>query len=214
MRISKGWLAIAVIILIIAADQILKIWVKTNFYIGEDLPITSWFHLKFIENNGMAFGLELSSKIALTIGRIIAVAAFVWFIIKIKDCQNLRSGFIIAISLITAGAAGNIFDCIFYGEIFNNPLPPEIATFITDGGGYSNWFEGQVVDMLYFPLFSFYIPEWIPLIGGNDFEFFQYIFNVADASICIGVCLLIFFYSKDFSNAFALLHDKRCGDDR
>ena len=200
--ISAGWLALIIALLVIVTDQTIKIWIKTHFYLGEDLEIFPWFHIKFIENNGMAFGLELWSKMALTIGRIIAVAIFVWFLFKIKDIKGLRKGFIIAVSLITAGASGNIFDCIFYGKIFNNPIQPELATLFTGDGGYAGWFEGRVVDMLYFPFFDFYWPDWIPLIGGTYYEFFAYIFNIADASICIGVVLLLLFYSKDISYSF------------
>lgn len=200
--ISSGWLALIIALAVIICDQWLKIWIKTHFYLGEDYEITSWFHIKFIENNGMAFGLELWSKLALTFGRIIAVALFVWFIIKIKSLEGIRRGFIVSVALITAGAAGNIFDCVFYGEIFNNPMPPEVATLFPEGGGYGSWFEGRVVDMLYFPFFEFYWPTWIPGIGGTYYEFFAYIFNIADSSICIGVALLLIFYSKDASLAF------------
>ena len=197
-----------IIFLVIIVDQCLKIWVKTNFYLGEDYPITSWFHLKFIENNGMAFGLELWDKLFLTLGRIIAVILFILFIIKVKDNKNLRIGFIASIALITAGAAGNIFDCVFYGKIFDTPYGYELATLFPPEGGYAGWFEGRVVDMLYFPLFSFYWPNWVPIVGGQHYEFFQYIFNIADSSICIGVFLLIFFYSKDFNDALLLLKNK------
>lgn len=205
MRRNAGWLAAAIIAAILMVDQIVKIYVKTHFYLGEDIPVTSWFHIKFIENNGMAFGLELWNKLLLTFGRIAAVGLFLWFLVKIKDKFAVRTGFIVTVALITAGAAGNIFDCVFYGEVFNNPMPPEIAVAFPDGGGYSTWFEGRVVDMLYFPFFEFVWPEWMPLVGGHDFEFFAYIFNIADASICVGVALLIFFYSRDFSVAFNAL---------
>ena len=175
---------------------------------GEDLPITSWWHLKFIENNGMAFGLELWNKLVLTFGRIIAVGLFIWFVFRIRKEEGLRLGFFVAIALITAGAAGNIFDCVFYGVIFNNPMPPAVAVIFPPEGGYAGWFEGRVVDMMYFPFFDFYWPDWIPFVGGSYFEFFQYIFNIADASICVGVCLLIFFYSTDASKSFALMGKK------
>ena len=191
----------AIAIAIIAADQIMKIWVKTRFYMGEDLPITSWWHLKFIENNGMAFGLELWNKYILTFGRIIAVCLFVWFVVIVSRLKELRTGFFVAMALIIAGAAGNIFDCIFYGVIFDNPMPPDMASVFPENGGYAPWFEGRVVDMMYFPLFSFVWPEWVPGVGGQEYEFFQYIFNIADASICVGVCLLIFFYSSDAGKA-------------
>lgn len=199
---SRIWMVTATAVLVILADQILKFWVKTHFYIGESMPITSWWQLKFIENNGMAFGLELWNKIVLTLGRIGAVILFIWFLSKVCRAEGLGKGFFIAVALITAGAAGNIFDCVFYGRIFNNPLPPEVAVLFPEGGGYAGWFEGRVVDMLYFPLFTFEWPSWVPVFGGTEFEFFQYIFNIADASICIGVALLILFYSTDAARAF------------
>lgn len=203
LRKNAGWLAAAIIVLILVADQILKIWVKTRFYLGEELEIFPWFRLKFIENNGMAFGMELWNKYLLTFGRIIAVGVLIWCLTKIVGRRDLRLGFIIAVALITAGAAGNIFDCVFYGEIFNDPMPPYIAEAFPVGGGYAGWFEGRVVDMFYFPFFDFYWPEWVPGIGGQYYEFFAYIFNLADASICVGVALLILFYSSDFSKAIS-----------
>lgn len=203
-----GWLVGIIIALVIVADQWLKIWVKTSFYLGEDMELTPWFHLKFIENNGFAFGIEWLNKYVLTFGRILAVAFFCWAMRKLILTGGFRNGFYIAFSLIIAGAAGNIFDCVFYGEIFNNPYPPEVAILFPQQG-YAGWFEGRVVDMLYFPLFSFTWPEWMPGVGGTNYEFFQYIFNIADSAITIGVLLLLLFYSHDASRAFSLLFEKK-----
>lgn len=201
MKSKKGLLALFVILAVVIADQVIKLYVKTHFYLGEDYPVTDWFRIKFIQNPGMAFGIELWSKMLLTLGRIAAVCFFVWFIAKIRKMEGLRTGFMVCCALITAGAAGNIFDCVFYGVLFNNPLPPDVATFLPAGGGYAGWFEGQVVDMLYFPLFTLNI-------AGHEWEFFQYIFNIADSAICVGVFMLILFYAKDLSSAWTSLTSK------
>ncbi|MCM1006097.1 MAG: signal peptidase II [Prevotella sp.] len=202
MKNRKGLLALIIIVCMVVIDQIVKIYVKTHFYLGEDYEVASWFQIKFIQNPGMAFGIELWSKMLLTLGRMAAVAFFIWFIMKAKSIHGLRTGFIITAALITAGAAGNIFDCVFYGEIFNNPAPPAVAHFVDAGGGYAGWFEGQVVDMFYFPIFTINI-------AGHSWEFFQYIFNVADACICVGVFMLIFFYTKDLSFAWESITGKK-----
>lgn len=204
----------AIVLAVIIIDQIVKIWVKTHFYIGEDLALTSWWHLKFIENNGMAFGMELFSKLLLTFGRIIAVVLMILFVVRIISYSNIRQGFLVAMALVIAGAAGNIFDCVFYGLIFDDPMPPMVAQLFPESGGYGEIFQGRVVDMMYFPFFNFTWPEWVPIAGGSEFEFFQYIFNIADASICVGVALIILFYSKDASLSLSLISKKRNNDDK
>lgn len=196
MKMTKGLWALLIIIVVLVADQMLKIWVKTHFYIGEDLHITDWFQLLFVENNGMAFGMEIGSKLFLTIFRIVLVSGLIWYMIKIRSMRDVPTGYMVCIALITAGAAGNIFDCMFYGLLFNNPIPPEVAVAFPPDGGYASLFHGKVVDMLYFPLFSFDWPEWVPMIGGSNFLFFQPVFNIADAAISVGMVMLIFFYSK------------------
>lgn len=205
---KTGWLVVVLAVLIVLIDQVSKFYVKTHFYLGESYEVFPWFQIKFIENNGMAFGMQLWNKFVLTFGRIAAVCFFIWFIRKALSVSGLRTGFYVAAAMITAGAAGNIFDCVFYGEIFNNPFPPAHAEFLPPGGGYAGWFEGRVVDMLYFPFFSFTWPSWIPWIGGREYEFFQYIFNIADSSICVGVALLLLFYSSDCSRAFNAVFDR------
>lgn len=198
MKISRGLTVTLIIIGIVIIDQVIKIWVKTHFYLGESYGIASWFKLVFVENNGMAFGMELGSKLALTLFRIIAVAAIVWYIIRIRNRKEAVTGYLICWALIAAGAAGNILDCIFYGYIFNNPVPPAVATLFPADGGYAPLFMGKVVDMFYFPLFSFYWPEWVPFVGGDYFLFFQPVFNLADAAISVGIIALLIFYSRHF----------------
>lgn len=195
-KISNGWLATIVVLLVIIIDQALKVWVKTHFYYGEDYEITSWFKLQFIENNGMAFGMELGSKIFLTWFRIIAVGLFVYYLTKLRKRTDVPKGYIVCIAMITAGALGNVLDCIFYGVIFDAPAYPEVAQLFPPGGGYETLFNGRVVDMLYFPLCEWYWPMWMPVVGGQHFVFFQPIFNVADASLSVSVIVLILFYSR------------------
>lgn len=199
MKLSRGWLATIVIVGILIIDQLVKIWVKTHMFLGESIHITDWFQIYFIENNGMAFGMEMGSKLFLTLFRIVAVGLLIYYIWKIRSRNYIKTGYLVCIALITAGAAGNIVDSIFYGVVFNNPYPPEIAQAFPPEGGYATLFHGRVVDMLYFPLFSFYWPDWVPFVGGNFFLFFQPIFNIADAAITVGILVLIIFYSKYLS---------------
>ena len=195
-KISKGWMATIIIVAILAIDQIIKLYVKTHFYWGEDREVLSWFHLRFIQNNGMAFGMEFGSKLFLTLFRIIAVAGLTYYIVKLCRKKETKTGFLICLSLVTAGAAGNIIDCLLYGEIFNNPMPTEVAQFVPWGEGYASLMHGMVVDMFYFPLFSFNWPDWMPFVGGEEFTFFDPVFNFADAAITVGILTLIIFYRR------------------
>ena len=196
MKISNGKLAALIIALVIVIDQAVKIWVKTHFYYGEELQVTSWFRLLFIENNGMAFGMELGSKLLLTLFRIIASCAFIYYLWRLRDRSDVPRGYVACIALITAGALGNVIDCIAYGLIFNNPMPPQVAQLFPPDGGYGTLFNGRVVDMFYFPLCEWDWPAWMPWVGGNHFVFFQPIFNVADASLSVSVFVLIIFYAR------------------
>ncbi len=199
MKQRRGLLAILIVLTVMVIDQISKIYVKTHFYIGESVDVTSWFKILFIENNGMAFGMEIGSKIFLTLIRLVVSFIGIYYIWKVKDNPRLKLGFLISLSLIIAGAMGNNIDGIFYGMIFNDPYPPEVAQMFPDGGGYSTVFYGKVVDMLYFPLFSFDWPDWVPFVGGENFLFFQPVFNVADAAISIGIAMVILFYSSQIN---------------
>lgn len=195
-KISKSWWAVIIILAVIVVDQAIKVYVKTSFYWGEDYQIFSWFHIKFIQNNGMAFGMEMGPKLFLTLFRIVVVGLLIWYLARITRGRRVPLGYVATISLITAGAAGNIIDCVFYGEIFTNPLPPQVATFVPWGDGYAGLFHGLVVDMFYFPLFSFVWPEWMPFFGGQEFSFFDPVFNFADAAICVGIFILLIKYYR------------------
>jgi signal peptidase II len=194
--LPRGILALIIILAVIIIDQVVKLYIKTHYYLGEDVEVTSFFHLRFIQNNGMAFGMELGSKLFLTLFRTIVVGALISYIYRIRKNLEVPCGYIVCLALIIAGAAGNIIDCVFYGAIFDNPYPPMVAEFVQFGTGYASILYGQVVDMLYFPLFSFNWPDWLPIIGGKEFSFFDPVFNIADAAISVGVIMLIFFYSK------------------
>ncbi|MEE1207259.1 MAG: lipoprotein signal peptidase [Muribaculaceae bacterium] len=196
MKMSKGWLAAAICLAVILTDQIIKFWVKTHFYWGEDYEIASWFHLRFIQNNGMAFGMELGSKLFLSVFRIVMVGLLTYYMVILSRKESVKAGYMACIALITAGAAGNIIDCVFYGEIFSNPLPPAVAQVVPWGEGYAGLMHGMVVDMFYFPLCSWTWPDWLPWIGGDDFTFFDPVFNFADAAISVGIVLLITCYYK------------------
>lgn len=195
-RNHPGVIAAAVAVAVILLDQLLKVWVKTHFFLGESVQVLPFFELRFIQNNGMAFGLEFGSKLFLTLFRIVVVGLLLWYILRLVKRGGVKCGYLVTLTLIAAGAAGNIFDCVFYGEIFTDPMPPQTASIVPWGHGYGTLFHGLVVDMLYFPLFSFDWPQWMPFVGGKTFSFFDPVFNLADAAISVGVILLILFYSK------------------
>lgn len=202
IHLSHYQWAMIIAILVVLLDQVLKIWVKTSFYLGEEREIFSWFKLSFVENNGMAFGWQFGSKLFLTIFRIIFVGAIIYYLLKLKNSAGIKFGYLICVALVLSGAVGNIIDCMFYGIVFNNPVPPEVAVIFPEGGGYAPFLHGRVVDMLSFPLFSFDWPAWLPVIGGKHFEFFKPVFNLADAAISCGMIAILLFYSKQLGYSF------------
>lgn len=147
----------------------------------------------------MAFGWEIGSKLVLTLLRVVTVAFLIYYICKVVSRSVAKTGYLVCVALIIAGAAGNIIDCAFYGMIFNNPPAPDLATLFPSEGGYASFLHGRVVDMLYFPIVSWIWPEWIPIIGGENFLFFSPVFNFADAAISVGIIALILFYSSQIS---------------
>src|SRR5690554_5204371 len=197
-RVHRTWVAVAVVFLVLLVDQLSKIWVKTHMGLYDTIHITDWFKIYFVENNGMAFGIEAGGKLFLSLFRIVAVIFIVIYIARLVK-QQYSLGFIACVSLILAGASGNILDSIFYGVIFEASYPGHVASFVPWGEGYSSLLHGKVVDMLYFPLFSGTFPDWVPFVGGQEFLFFRFIFNVADSAITVGVILLLLFYRKTLS---------------
>jgi signal peptidase II len=198
---KKGFWAIAFVLLILIIDQVIKIKVKTGMTLFENIPITDWFNIRFIENNGMAMGIEVTGKLFLSSIRIIASFAIAYYIFQLIK-KDFKLSYILFASMIFAGAVGNIVDSIFYGVVFSESTPSQIAVLFPPEGGYGTWLHGKVVDMFYFPFFSFTWPSWMPFLGGSQFEFFKYIFNFADASISVGGVVLFLFYRKTFILSF------------
>ena len=192
--------SIIVILLVLIIDQTLKIWIKTHMILGQEYKILgNWFIIHFTENNGMAFGMEFwgqNGKIFLTIFRILAVIGIGWYL-KTLIKQEAPKMVIISISLILAGALGNIIDSVFYGVIFNESFY-QIAHFMPQDGGYSTWLQGRVVDMLYFPILKGQYPGWFPFGANQQFIFFRPVFNIADSSITIGVAYILLFERSFF----------------
>ena len=197
--VSKKNQAITSALIIVGSlviDQIVKIAVKTGMYLHQSIHVTDWFYILFTENRGMAFGMELMDKYLLTSFRIVAVTVLLWYLVRVIRRGGESIGFIVCLSLILAGAAGNIIDCLFYGMIFNNPPAPMIAEFVPWGTGYDGLMQGRVVDMFYFPLVEWNWPSWLPVWGGQHFIFFSPIFNFADSCISVGVIALLLFHHK------------------
>lgn len=200
---SSGKKATLLIILILIIDQTLKLWVKTHMVIGQEIPMFGkWGLLHFIENNGMAFGLEMggkSGKIILTIFRMIAIAGICWFLVTLVRKKS-NTGLILAVSAILAGAIGNLIDSAFYGMIFSESTT-QPALLFPPGGGYSSFLQGRVVDMLYFPVIDTHWPSWSPFRPGESLVFFRPVFNIADSAITCGVFAIIIFQKRMFKNA-------------
>lgn len=207
MRLSKGWGAVCVIMLLLLLDQVLKIWIKTHLQLHESIEITPWFYLYFTENPGMAFGIEVIGKLFLSLFRIVAVGFIGYYLYKLVKA-NQSFGFIACISMILAGAVGNIIDSVFYGVVFDHSYG-QVATFLPAEGGYDTWLHGKVVDMFYFPLIQTRFPDWFPLWGGEEFIFFRPIFNLADSAICVGVFLLLLFYRQTLSDSLSTEKDAK-----
>ncbi|MDG1477557.1 MAG: lipoprotein signal peptidase [Vicingaceae bacterium] len=190
---------VVVTLLVLTADQWLKIWVKTNMYLSQEFPVLgNWFYIHFTENKGMAFGMEFGGewgKLALSLFRICAVFGIGYYLFKVLP-KNAHKGLKISVALIFAGAIGNILDSVFYGVIFNESFN-QIASFMPEEGGYAPFLYGWVVDMFWFPLMEGNFPDWMPIWGGEHFMFFRPVFNIADAAISVGIGL-VFIFNKQF----------------
>jgi len=201
---SKKAIAITTVVLSLIIDQVSKFWVKLTMKSGDEFSyIGNWARIHFVENEGMAFGMSFGAgigKFLLTFFRIIAVLFISYYLSQQIKNKNASKGFVFALALILTGAMGNIVDSIFYGQIFSGS-EEQIAT-LFPAQGYASWFHGRVVDMFYFPIYRGILPNWIPFFGGKFFEFFQFIFNVADACITIGVFIILIFQKKFFKEEY------------
>ena len=197
---SLGKKAGLVIFLILFFDQVFKIWIKTHMVLGQEFKITDWFIIHFTENNGMAFGMELGGsfgKLILSVFRIAAIVAIGWYLVSLVKAKS-HTGLVISVSMILAGAIGNIIDSAFYGMIFNESWYAPAKLFAADH--YSSFLHGKVVDMLYFPIIQGHFPQWVPSWGGDEFLFFRPVFNMADSSITVGVAIILLFQKIFFKD--------------
>ena len=195
---KRGALAALIVVGVLLVDQLIKIWVKTNMTLHEQIEILSWFKIVFIENNGMAYGMEIGSKLVLSLFRVVAISVLGYYIIGQVKLQA-RWGYLVCLSMIFAGAVGNLIDSMFYGLVFNASSEFYTSYFVPFGTGYASFLMGKVVDMFYFPLIVTTWPDWVPFVGGNPNVFFSPVFNFADASISVGVVVLLLFYRKEIS---------------
>ncbi len=193
LKLSRLQISIFIIFMVLLVDQCVKIWIKTHFYIGQEVNVFgNWFIIHFTENEGMAFGMKFGGefgKLALSLLRIIAVSFIGYYLVKLIK-ENAPKLLTFGLTMIFAGALGNIIDSAFYGLIFNESYF-HVAQLFPDGGGYGTFLHGKVVDMLYFPILQGTYPDWVPLWGGQEFLFFRPVFNIADSAITLGVVLLI-----------------------
>ncbi len=198
-----------IILLLLIIDQIIKVWVKTEMSLGESIRITDWFRILFIENNGMAYGMSFIYKPILTLFRIFAVSVIIYYIYKVVKREH-RMGYVVCLSMICAGAAGNIIDCLFYGQIFTVSTPYNVSELVPFGQGYAPILEGKVVDMFYFPLIVTTWPDWMPMYGGEEFIFFSPVFNFADSCISVGMVVLLLFFRRELEVFTAVLTEGTC----
>lgn len=193
---TPGRLSVLLIVTLVVIDQAIKIAVKTNMRLGEAICVTDWFYIDFVENVGMAYGMTIINKLVLSLLRIAAVSAIGWYIWR-EVRRRTGMLYILLLSMVLAGAAGNIIDSMVYGLVFDASTPYDVAQWVPFGQGYAPFLMGKVVDMFYFPLITTTWPEWVPLVGGNDFVFFSPVFNFADACISVAVVAIILFCRKD-----------------
>ena len=205
-RISTKGMAMIIIIAVLLVDQLTKIWVKTHMHLHECIDITGWFKILFVENNGMAYGMELlGGKLVLSLFRIVAISVLAYYLYK-EVKRNANGLYVACVAMVWAGAVGNLIDSVFYGMIFNAASPFYVSYFVPFGQGYAPMLMGKVVDMLHFPLIETHYPEWVPWVGGNEFVFFSPVFNVADACISVGFVMALLFCRDEIAKISLFKH--------
>lgn len=197
-KLSRGNVAVLLLVLILVVDQVTKVLVKTNMTLHESIEIFSWFKILFIENNGMAYGMEIGSKLLLSLMRVVLIGILGIYLVR-EITAGARWGYIVCLVMVVAGAIGNMIDGMFYGLIFDESTPYSVSELVAFGSGYSSFLTGKVVDMLYFPIINTTWPDWMPMVGGQGFIFFSPIFNIADSSISVGVVALLIWYRKELA---------------
>lgn len=191
-----GWLVTAMVLVLLVIDQIIKLYVKTHFCLGESVRVTDWFFIDFVENNGMAWGMSFIGKLWLSLLRTVAICVLIWYLARIIK-RGLRPLYIYMVALVLTGAIGNMVDSMFYGLIFDASTPFSVSHMVDFGTGYSAFMLGKVVDMFHFPLFTFTWPAWVPLWGGSETTFFEPVFNFADSCVTVGIFSLLLFCRKE-----------------
>lgn len=204
MRLTPGKQVALIVFMLLLIDQAVKIWIKTHMTIGESIPVFgNWFQIYFIENNGMAFGMQFGGtlgKLLLTTLRVVLIGVIIYYVKKLIESGSSRA-FLTGVALILVGAIGNVIDSMFYGILFSESNFTQVAALFPEGGGYAPFMFGKVVDMLYFPIIDTTLPQWFPFKGGEQFIFFRPIFNIADSCITIGVFYLLLFKRKELIHA-------------
>ena len=192
-KLHIGWLVTAIVIVLLVIDQIIKLYIKTHFCLGESVRVTDWFYIEFVENNGMAWGMSFIGKFWLSLLRTAAIVALIWYLHRIISQGKHRLLYVVLVALVLTGAVGNMIDSMFYGLMFTASSPYYVSYSVPFGEGYAPFLMGKVVDMFRFPFFSYTWPEWVPFFGGQHGTFFDPVFNFADACVSVGIIALLLF---------------------